>query len=552
MPFLVLDRVYLEAVDENTFHASQSRRSDMLVHLCTLAMIAQDEIITMDLPEIGKFSFYVKLCDPVMRGRISMTTEVYIFRRKPNSTFVKKPTNGHDKIYTMDMSNDDIWLDYDFIQQRFGVGERERLFPSSPPAVHVDTTVISFADIPLGKIRPKIEEIFQSDDLTMLDLERIVLAPKSVFIDLGLLSGEQVMISGPNNTLRPVYLFLDPFLVKNMEGATSTQVKITEVLSYAVGFHPLVMRTSRSVQLIAPSNPGQTIDVPIANRITLARVASPLSQDKRLEASFTEELVKTLKESSRLVCVGDLIPVAIQPEISKVAFDTSHALHANDRENQTEAATPKDKEDKEDVNEEEVLKDELLYLKLLEKSIKPLHTSSEPKCIVYFKVTSMTTEADVEPPFALLDTKETRVEQMGVVHCEVTPEITATITRKVGCELYDLFRAFFIHMNHNNDNYENPMLRMVPSVLIYGKNGIGKRYLIKQVAAHLGVHILDIDCYTLIDDVPSKTDANIIQVMNQAGNNAPCILCFSSIDAIGSKSMSERGQGLHSLLLFLI
>jgi len=97
-------------------------------------------------------------------------------------------------------------------------------------------------------------------------------------------------------------IFLSPMLHHRLVGST-------------VGTPP----TSRSTIMLLPIPSGHRIpSLPVAKYITLSRIASPVSVDKRYEERFTTGLRKHFeqddKENKRLIKQGDVIAVPVMDD----------------------------------------------------------------------------------------------------------------------------------------------------------------------------------------------------------------------------------------------
>ena len=110
-------------------------------------------------------------------------------------------------------------------------------------------------------------------------------------------------------------------------------------------------------------------------------------------------------------------------------------------------------------------------------------------------------------------------------------------------DMHNLLTAFFYRPN--SDISDIPAsLSMVPTTLLYGKKGIGKRFSIHRITKQLGIHVLSLDCYDLLDEVASKTEDAFVRWFNRANACSPCVLVLGDIDAVVKKSeVAETGQG---------
>ncbi|MEM4296686.1 MAG: AAA family ATPase [Candidatus Anstonellales archaeon] len=76
-------------------------------------------------------------------------------------------------------------------------------------------------------------------------------------------------------------------------------------------------------------------------------------------------------------------------------------------------------------------------------------------------------------------------------------------------------------------------------VLMYGPPGCGKTYIVKAAAGEVGCAFINAKLSDLLDMYVGNTEKNIHKVFELARKNAPTILFFDEVDAIGGR----RGEG---------
>jgi len=70
------------------------------------------------------------------------------------------------------------------------------------------------------------------------------------------------------------------------------------------------------------------------------------------------------------------------------------------------------------------------------------------------------------------------------------------------------------------------------SVLLQGARGIGKFTCARWVARYLGMNILEVNCYDIIGENDTQTEATLMSRFEKAGDCSPCILVLRHIDAL--------------------
>ncbi len=79
-------------------------------------------------------------------------------------------------------------------------------------------------------------------------------------------------------------------------------------------------------------------------------------------------------------------------------------------------------------------------------------------------------------------------------------------------------------------------------VLLYGPPGCGKTYIMKAAAGECNVGFINAKLSDLLDMYVGNTEKNIRKVYDLARKNAPCIIFFDEVDAIGGRRDQQQGQ----------
>ncbi len=72
-------------------------------------------------------------------------------------------------------------------------------------------------------------------------------------------------------------------------------------------------------------------------------------------------------------------------------------------------------------------------------------------------------------------------------------------------------------------------------LLLYGPPGCGKTYLAKAVAGELGASFYNVGISDVLDMYTGVSERNLTQIFDAARRNAPCVLFFDEVDALGQK-----------------
>ncbi len=80
-------------------------------------------------------------------------------------------------------------------------------------------------------------------------------------------------------------------------------------------------------------------------------------------------------------------------------------------------------------------------------------------------------------------------------------------------------------------------------LLLYGAPGCGKTFIARAVAGELGARFITIGLSDILDMWIGSSEKNIHSIFQQARRNAPCVLFFDELDALGRKRSLNRHSG---------
>ncbi|KIJ17306.1 hypothetical protein PAXINDRAFT_175808 [Paxillus involutus ATCC 200175] len=284
------------------------------------------------------------------------------------------------------------------------------------------------------------------------------------------------------------------------------------------------MCPSGPLQIVVCASPFGARDpvLPMARSITLTRVASPFSSNRRYESLYIDALHSYFGSSTRLVRDGDIIPLCI---------NIDHALNPH-RNSYTGTSSA-------------------------------LNNSAE--ALVYFIVRNVEHEdanlgGHGQAPTLLnvgcfVDASVTKVVQVGVEQTGV-PDISEyyglrcaslrtsselpVVTSGVGAQISQLSNAMSLE--------EAPRFGVRATVLVAGSRGAGKFSTAAWISRQLGMHLVEINCFDIISDSDVKTTGLLRQYVEGAFSCTPCILVLRHIDALNQLTQS-REPGDESIVL---
>ncbi|XP_047067960.1 peroxisome biogenesis protein 6-like [Lolium rigidum] len=92
----------------------------------------------------------------------------------------------------------------------------------------------------------------------------------------------------------------------------------------------------------------------------------------------------------------------------------------------------------------------------------------------------------------------------------------------------------------------NILPRIKFSTFLYGPSGCGKRTVVRHVANHLGMHVVECCCHDLMTSSESEASAALVAAFKEAQKYSPCIILLRHFDAIGNTSSNEGPQSEQS------
>ena len=94
--------------------------------------------------------------------------------------------------------------------------------------------------------------------------------------------------------------------------------------------------------------------------------------------------------------------------------------------------------------------------------------------------------------------------------------------------------------------------KMGGGILLYGPPGCGKTYLARATAGQVNARFISVGLSDILDMWVGNSEKNLHNIFELARENAPCVLFFDEIDALGaSRSDMKQSSGRHLINQFL-
>jgi AAA+ superfamily predicted ATPase len=85
-------------------------------------------------------------------------------------------------------------------------------------------------------------------------------------------------------------------------------------------------------------------------------------------------------------------------------------------------------------------------------------------------------------------------------------------------------------------------------LLLYGPPGCGKTYIARATAGELGAKFIAVGLADVLDMWIGQSERDLHEIFQSARRNAPCVLFFDEIDALGQKRSLQRHSGARNVV----
>ncbi|RDB21464.1 Peroxisomal biogenesis factor 6 [Hypsizygus marmoreus] len=277
--------------------------------------------------------------------------------------------------------------------------------------------------------------------------------------------------------------------------------------------------------------------VPMAQTVTVARVASPISTNRIYQHLFLNSLKAYFDSAKRLVKQGDVIAVSLDTN------DVNHLQESNDKD---------EGGDNNDSAEH-----------------KLAAFRSGPNETVFFCITNVEHDViknDSNPDVYLgstigelgcwVDSTVTRMIQTGLEHSWI-PYVGTYFDTAIPRALFStLSNLRFSHLLGRESPFDKLFTlasaacaqhavdyQLDLSIMLSGARGTGKFTTTFWVAQRLGMHLLEVDCYDVVGENDTKTEGTLRSRFDKAKTCAPCVLVLRHVEALAQTTqVLESGK----------
>lgn len=402
---------------------------------------------------------YVELCEPFNQGFANENTEIILIKKDEHDDKTSLEEYGdNSEVFDLDVS---------------------RYLSSS---LDISSEVFN----PSFKLRP-LQEKVTVDELPDThikedsDLYAFINTEDFLKIGFPLFNGNNVkLVYNGGKAIVRIFTFLEPH--KSFEKGS---VYLSPILILNLGLNE--NDTLRFEEVEQKDKPLYSF-LPTAKSATIARVASPVTMDKTYQQQFFSELKSTLNNSLKCVTQNGLIPVLIDTVLAKSLFDTSNQIQQRSAGGQ--------------------MPDDDIFDEL---GIIP---TGDPDDVAWFKITEVVSD---DAPYKetgqyIIDPLKTRLISSGIEYIRLPENKFSQWHSFLQLPpLFDYSKAIVNH--HGIFQYytelknilttcmkSNSTIKLKTSVLLNSlTRGLGKTTLIRSLALHMGINLIEIDCLELVN-----------------------------------------------------
>ncbi|KAL5532956.1 PEX6 [Sanghuangporus sanghuang] len=269
--------------------------------------------------------------------------------------------------------------------------------------------------------------------------------------------------------------------------------------------------------------------IPVARSVSLARVASPASRDRRHYSSMLSTLKTKLETSRFLVKVGDVITLPIYTDNSWGFADCVDNSSMGEVDESLTHST---------VVEDPHLCDVVHFLvSNVEHDLSKLGD-------VDSRLDAISQSTMFGEFGCWIDPSSTKVVQTGIEHVLVPREdydslnnLSETLSTSYKDRFVDLCEIISALLGDNVAT-----LGLEVAMLLKGSAGPGMNSVVEGVAAHLGFHFMQINAYDIVGETAAKTEAILKEEFDFAVSCSPCILLIREIDGWLGMTQTEMNK----------
>ncbi|ODV79767.1 AAA-domain-containing protein [Suhomyces tanzawaensis NRRL Y-17324] len=459
-----LSRVYVSVPGEVYSILSNKPQDSTRAQFLT-TFLAHNGSVANESDYIRLINGQIKLCEPVSQGFIDYDTKIVLIK---DNEYPQGYGGVNNFIEEVEIENDDDDEEIPNVEE-LDISS----YLSSSLQFNAGNDSIKSSEF---NVRPLPEPITIEGlpkEWAKDDTEAFVFMNSSDFIKLGfpifngdlskLHFGSKLVIvrvftlAEPNKIFKSGNVYLSPILIINLD--LNPESSIT--------FEPISTTSAQQLSTY----------LPIAESAIISRISSPITMDKTYQKHFFSSLKTSLSNYFKCVQKGDYFPVVIDSVLAKTMFDNATG-----------------EEDGEDENGSNDAFDVI--------------PTGDPDAVAWFKIVDIKGVNDVGTEQFIIDPTQTLLVSSGVEFVR--------LPKNEFSQWYNYLKLppsfnFNSHLDKGDFPYAKDLKKIIQTCLSSKINlkttvmlqslsrGIGKTSLIRNLSTELGLNLIELDCFDLIN-----------------------------------------------------
>eukprot|EP00833_Pecoramyces_ruminatium_P004196 jgi/Orpsp1_1/1178228/evm.model.c7180000064500.1 len=500
-----LDEVYLNAKDEISYIKAEENKDFILNYILKRkTIIKQNTILTID-SESNHYRYDVLMCLPVLQGCVNENSKIFLSNYQAGAENLESINNSNSNNSSkIDIRSDDFSIIPENLlglsSELNNIGSNNSLyFPINNSLdderdiytrINQSTklclnAVLLTECIPEKLLEPSPNEEDDSDAMIYVSVETL--------IKLQIFSGNWALIKNSStDSIRPVKVY-------TLDDISETEVLMPPILFNNLGFKQNNISTENHKNQIIIYSLENNYVPHEATEVTLSRVASPCTNEKRYLDYALNLLKINFTKTKKVVRLDDIVPVIVDDE--KVKFNI-----------------------KEDISSFSSR-----YVTKISSNIPNL-------------------------PFGIFDPVKTRLIQVGVSHSiipsglnsyyniESYPKVSFGEENSEASAIYNIISSSLLP--------ESLEYNLSCNILLHGSRGVGKRTLVYSISEMLGINVYEKNCFELLAESETKTENALRLECSKVISATPCIFLLNNIHALTKKNQQDMNQGSKLISVF--
>lgn len=487
----ILSKIYVSVPSE--IYSILSNTPQDIVRSRFLTKYLANGGVVNENDEIRLVNGKVRLCEPLGRGLVSNETEIVLIKENgavqmgnafgaPDETTEVTFDDAID-IVLVDEEDSPDNIDFSaYLTSSLNFSSRPRPKTSAKFKVKPLPDRISIDGFPQkwAKEDSELYVFISSTDFIKLgfpvfngDLIKLNCGSNSVMVKI-------FTLTEPNKIFKKGVVYLSPILIINLNLKLSSMVTFDSV-------------SSEGSQQFSSL-------IPVAELAIISRISSQITMDKTYQKNFLSSLKTGLSNQFKCVQKGDFFPVVIDTVLAKTMFDN----------------VPEEDELEEDNEGSD--------------NIDVIPTG-DPDAVAWFKIIDIKGESSLSTNQFLIDPNKTLLVSSGVEFVRFPKNEFSQ-----WYEYLNLPQSFNFNTALQSGNFKyaqelkkiiqtclNSKLNLRTTVLLSSlSRGIGKTTLVRNIAVELGLNLIELDCFDLINPGQElKTIGLLVGKVDKLISNAP-------------------------------